>query len=201
MSFSLPTGFALNAVRASSARPPLAVQVLPPETTTAVDKSEAMTIFLNNGLVINESEWRHFIGDRAEYYLSRWRDIEKSRQKANWNWAAFFFHGWWLAYRKMYYQAFIVLSIAMMDIIFRTSLGMHDFGSRSIKYIFLIPVGLFANYLYYTHARQKIVEIKILHKTEESQAAAFPQSGGTSWVGCMIAILAFVLLLIVPLIF
>ncbi len=49
-----------------------------------------------------------FVGNNYEYYKNKWRDKPERQSFSSWNWPAFLFPVYWLAYRKMYLEAFFV---------------------------------------------------------------------------------------------
>src|SRR5262245_28088630 len=44
---------------------------------------------------------RAFVGSKGNYYLNRWMTVLRGWDDAGFNWAAFFWSGLWLGYRKM----------------------------------------------------------------------------------------------------
>ena len=72
-----------------------------------------------------ETEIRDFVGPNAEYYLEHWHfDVSGSGRPGvarGFNWHAFFFGGIWLAYRKMYAAALILLGLLAVAVWYEAS--------------------------------------------------------------------------------
>ena len=54
-------------------------------------------------------QFRAFVGPKADYYISVWRKLKKEKKKLSMNFAAFFGGYIWMAARKMYKQAIILM--------------------------------------------------------------------------------------------
>jgi len=99
------------------------------------------------GAVSNE-EIRAFVGNNSEYYLSNFAKYTAPGTDTftpTWNWSAFGFTFIWMLYRKMYVQSAITFVI---------------FCLPGVNIFLHIVVGAFANYLYYKHAKEKILETR-----------------------------------------
>ena len=119
---------------------------------------------------IIEEEFKIFIGKHADYYLYKFRNF--SVRGANsfavtWNWSAFFLGFIWMLYRKMYLWALIAFFIAFTPVAFPLT---------------MIGWGIVGNYLYYLHARKKILEYKS-RQSQISTALSLSDLGGANrWV-------------------
>ena len=61
---------------------------------------------------ITEQEFKSFLGEKADYFLDKWKESSATRGMGDgFNWAAFFLTGLWLSYRKMYWIAAIVIGL------------------------------------------------------------------------------------------
>jgi len=56
-----------------------------------------------------------FVGDKYPYYATKWQRAQENHRNYSWNWAAFFFGVGWMAYRKMYRNAWLIL-LAMVSV-------------------------------------------------------------------------------------
>ncbi|MBF0203807.1 MAG: DUF2628 domain-containing protein [Desulfamplus sp.] len=122
-----------------------------------------------------------FVGTNFEKYLRKFAKFNVEgidTFKATWHWPAFFVPFWWLLYRKMYGWAILV------------------FVTSWIPYIYAfnqIVLAITANYIYYKHAKKKILEIKQQHPEPETQKAVIAVTGGVkNAVFIVIAIIAVV---------
>lgn len=97
---------------------------------------------------IIEEEFRTFIGKKADHYLRKFRNFSGRGTNGfavTWNWSAFFLGFIWMLYRKMYLWALVAFFIAFTPVAFPLT---------------MIGWGIVGNYLYYLHARKKILEYK-----------------------------------------
>ncbi len=58
-----------------------------------------------------------FVGQRADYYLPRFRQMSRNNKNASWNWAAFLFGPLWLLYRKMYAYGTLLILLELLHTI------------------------------------------------------------------------------------
>ena len=99
---------------------------------------------------ITTDEIRAFVGANTHYYMRNFSKFTQSGTEKfciTWNWSTFGFTFIWMLYRKMYMQAvvtFIVFCIPGLNII------LH------------IVAGVVGNYLYYSHVKEKILEIQAI---------------------------------------
>ncbi len=77
-------------------------------TTNPVDPNEVIDD-------IKAADLYAFVGQKAEYYLPRFRRMAKNGKHSSWNWAAFFFGPLWLLYRKMYAYGAIVIILELLQ--------------------------------------------------------------------------------------
>jgi len=135
-------------------------------------------------ILVNEDDFIAFIGNSAGYYVHEFKKFDAGGRDAfaaTWNWAAFWGGFGWMLYRKMYLWA--IISFVLM---FLPYLGLAAW----------IAFGIVGNYLYYQHAKTKIIEIKKLHPTNEISAVLSQIGGVHKWLpiaGAIFTIFVFVL--------
>ena len=129
---------------------------------------------------LSNDEIRAFVGNNPEYYLGNFAKFTRTDVDTftpTWNWSAFGFTFIWMLYRKMYVQAAVTFVIFCMP---------------GVNIILHILVGAFANYLYYKHAKGKILETR-QHLAPEALIPALSEIGGVhSWaitVGIVVGII------------
>ena len=119
---------------------------------------------------VAEDDFIAFIGNNAGYYTHEFKKFDSAGIDAfslTWNWPAFWGGFGWLLYRKMYMWAIIAFALMLMPY-----LGLAAW----------IALGAVANYLYYQHAKSKILEIKALHQSGEISAVLSQTGGVHRWV-------------------
>ena len=127
---------------------------------------------------ITEEDFATFIDKNAEVYFRKFKKFridEPDKFALQWNWPAFLFTYIWFAYRKMYKWA----AVAFLT------------GSAiGLVLPFLLPFwwllfGMAGNFLYFRHARGKILEVKAAKPfmNREELSAALQQEGGVNrWI-------------------
>ena len=129
---------------------------------------------------LSNEEVRAFVGNNQQYYVgsfARFSATGTDTFTPTWNWSAFGFTFIWMLYRKMYLQAAVTFVIFCMP---------------GVNIILHILVGAFANYLYYKHAKGKILETRPLLAPEALYPALSEIGGVHSWaitVGIVVGII------------
>ncbi|HXV68816.1 MAG TPA: zinc-ribbon domain-containing protein [Nitrospira sp.] len=164
-----------------------------PPATAAVSPAETA----NRSPVQNdEALWRQFIGPNADRYLAQFKRFSSnghSRFALSWNWPAFLFVSFlWFLYRKMYLHAF-VYAVGPMVSTYLT-------GDFSSGFVWSIMAGATGNYLYYSHCREQLAEIKKAGWSDQARMeAALKEAGGVQpyviWVGVVLYIIFFATLI------
>jgi hypothetical protein len=137
---------------------------------------------LQNG--VNEDDFIAFIGNNAGYYAHEFNKFNAGGRdvfSATWNWAAFWGGFGWMLYRKMYMWAIIAFALMLMPY-----LGLAAW----------ITFGLVANYLYYQHAKRKILEVKTLHPAGEISVVLSQIGGVHRWLPTAAVIFTLLLFLL-----
>jgi len=133
---------------------------------------------------VHDEDFIAFIGNNAGYYLHEFKKFNIAGRDSfslTWNWPAFLAGFGWLLYRKMYVWALIA------------------FVSMLIPYLGLvswIAVGAIANYLYYQHAKRKILEVRELHQSVEISVVLSQIGGVNKWVPIAGTVFTILLLLL-----
>lgn len=136
------------------------------------------------GIQVAQEDFVAFVVNNAGYYLHEFKKFDAGGVdtfSASWNWSAFVGGFGWLLYRKMYMWA-IVAFISMLI----PYLGLASW----------IGLGAVANYLYYRHAKRKILEIRELYHTGEISVVLSQIGGVNKWVPTAATIFTILLLLL-----
>ncbi|MDA8157112.1 MAG: zinc-ribbon domain-containing protein [Actinomycetota bacterium] len=121
-----------------------------------------------------------FVGpnwDKYSYKFAKFNESGVDNFRATWHWPAFFVTFWWMLYRKLYGWAVFAFFLTLIPIV----------GPLLIRIAWAIT----GNWIYYNHAKKKMLEIKQRHYSPEAQRVAMAASGG---VGNAVLILVAVLL-------
>lgn len=141
-----------------------------------------------------------FFGPRADYYIGVTEDLDEG--KIRFNEGAFFFGMFWMAYRKMYVQAAITFAIIMAESALEDWLipGLSKTFAYSLISNLLIAsvIGFIGNRLYVRFARRRVAELTqnvLTYSTPDASIVAqLREQGGVSWLGPVVLLLAFILL-------
>ncbi|PEJ72154.1 hypothetical protein CN888_17920 [Bacillus wiedmannii] len=113
---------------------------------------------------ISPQQLHTVVQKNTAYYDFKWGKVENPAQGNTWNWVAFFFPTFWLAYRKMYKLFIILMLLSVPSILIPPFIDIPDGIFLSISLVFQLGMMIFTgwqgNRLYYKHA------VRILHKGE-----------------------------------
>lgn len=115
--------------------------------------------------VLTDDDFATFVGKNSEKYLRKFAKFSIGgidSFKATWHWPAFFVPFWWMLYRKIYGWAILALVTVWIP---------------------FLPVvwAITANYIYYRQTKKKLLEIKQLHPSPETQRAVIAVTGGVEY--------------------
>ena len=95
----------------------------------------------------------------SKYYLDSFKKLDKGQ--TSWNWAAFFFQGMWMFYRKMYLYGlfslafdFVTFFIVVSSPSIGTTLGLGFICNIAYKCLY----GYFGNRIYYSVVKERIAD-------------------------------------------
>lgn len=144
-----------------------------------------------------EATIKSFVGKNYEYYARKWAITAQQQNKRSWNWAAFCFSFGWMAYRKMYFYAWIFVGVVCVGTLLELALGLPAGVSGAINLAIAGAFGAQGNAWYQRHVDRKIREIQAM-TTPDQVPVEIARQGGTNLgiaIGFFVA-LSFVLLLI-----
>ena len=114
---------------------------------------------------------QRLVGTKVEYYLPKFGRFRSEGGVASFNWPAFFFGPYWMAYRKMYVLAVVVMLISDVAVILNSGL---------INLLLMIGCSVLGNFLYMKdieHRTQKVLDLE-----PEKRDAYIERNGGASFV-------------------
>ena len=144
-----------------------------------------------------------YVGPKnAEYYANVFERFKRGGSVLSWNWAAFFITSFWLLYRKMWLNAFlywIILPIVLTFVAALVAAQSPTTTADGVYYFLYLPIAfilapMFANWLYYRHAQNKVDKVSFVTATEQ-RPAELVRIGGTANVVLVIAPLLVVFVL------
>lgn len=125
------------------------------------------------------------IGQKQEYYVSKFQYMKFQNKKTTWNWVAFFFAPYWCMYRKMYGYGFIGFGVSLLASLLENALfSLLALGGY-------ITFGLFANYLYMQWLETKAGQAKFMNEPYKTQL--MQKNGGVNQVAMILSIVGWVI--------
>ena len=100
----------------------------------------------------------------TEYYIKAFKEYPVGRIFVKWNWSAFFFSTYWLAYRRMYIPAAVV--VALYYLLVEPAYVYFDISPFAFGWIPNIILGLFGTSIY----GKRWVRTKIPHYSHTTVA-------------------------------
>lgn len=137
-----------------------------------------------------EKEVRAFVGPNADYYLKVWRRTLVGGGGATvFNWAAFFFVGQWLGFRKMVVALLFLIGLhctgAVLAGLSVEILGMHPKWLQALEaliwLILAVVCGVCGNRWYLSHALRVIAKVRSKGLAEDVHLVELAIRGGTSF--------------------
>lgn len=137
----------------------------------SITPASSQSSILSSGLT--KEDFAAFVGTNSEKYLTKFAKFNIGGIdffRATWHWPAFFVPFWWLLYRKIYGWAILAFLTAWIPFI-----GCYW--------------AIMANYIYYRHAKKKLLEIKQLYPAPETQRAVITLRGGVGNAALIFALI------------
>ena len=133
--------------------------------------------------ILNNRYTELFVGNNYYFYKKHWQDKPENQSFSSWNWLAFLFPLYWLAYRKMYLEAFLYGIASLFAMII-------PLGGLILR----ILMGVYANSYYRKKGVKIIAQTSGMFRGEAEQYIS--KHGGTSVLAVFITILIVVFLFI-----
>lgn len=151
--------------------------------------------------VAEREDLRTFIGPRkTDYYLTAWApELEGRGDKLPFNWAAFFFSGLWIAYRKMYKIAFILAGVLVVESALEEWVFVYMLRDdappgldKFISFAVALLCGVMGNRWYLSHARRHILAARSEGLRGEALSRTLAARGGVSTGAALLFLVLFI---------
>ncbi|WP_457624809.1 DUF2628 domain-containing protein [Persephonella sp.] len=144
-------------------------------------------------------KYRIFIGERADYYIEKFKKFEETGGALSWNWAAFFFGLLWMLYRKMYLYSAVFIVLLLFFIGALIYFGLYSEPVMiGIQLWLYVGFGAFGNYIYYTFVESKVSKLEKEIQDIEQLKVALARKGGTDKITPVLFFLIIFILQILP---
>ncbi len=118
-----------------------------------------------------------FVGANGTYYDERWRLMDWRRRRRNWNWAAALTFGGWLAYRRMYLAAALV--VVYQGLLLALALrGVMIWPLLAAEAALVLAMGYYGNVLYMLKFRRAALRVAEGDGEHQDRLDALARSGG-----------------------
>ena len=136
---------------------------------------------------LTKEEITAFVGKNADYYYKRWAPLIEGQDWTGFNWAPFFFSGFWLPYRKMYQTAFgfygcIFLATVIEEISSDHGTPQNQTLWHILRLTAAIICGAYGNRWYFNHAKDVIAQVRSKQLPDNVFMNELSKRGGTSIV-------------------
>ncbi|MDQ0243729.1 hypothetical protein J2S09_001274 [Bacillus fengqiuensis] len=135
--------------------------------------------------LISFEEQHKVVQTNTSYYDLKWRSVQNPAKENSWNWIAFFFSTFWLAYRKMYKPFFMLGLAEILWMIPSYFVDVPLWLDIPFYLAMSLLVGWSGNRWYYNHTSQVLEQAKVL--TESQQDSYLRTKGGTH-IGIMLGL-------------
>ena len=125
--------------------------------------------------VSKTDELKAFVGKNTDYYLNQWSD-----RSYNFNWAAFFLSGFWLAYRKMYWQVLVLLGATVVLSLVLQALGITQAWIPSL--VIGLVCGTYGDRWYHNHALRVVRKFRLKEPRTDERIMLLAKRGGVSQI-------------------
>jgi hypothetical protein len=139
-----------------------------------------------------------FAGKNASYY---WRKSARGGHgeglMAGWNWAAAFLSIFWMLYRRMHKEFWIIVGIlvvwGMAEGLLQALADLQAEATRSIErvgnFVFAVVMGMIGNGLYLRRVRREVLQSRRLFSADpQGHRTHLAKRGGTSWTAALIGV-------------
>ncbi len=137
------------------------------------------------------------VGQNVDYYVTHWALDRETPRTISWNWAAFLFNVYWLAYRRMYREFFTFAGVMLLLAALMLAASLVSGSDPEARFpapwdtiaiviglLFIVAIGAgfgsLANLLYLKKVRRTIETAKRQHSSSQARLDSIRKKGGTS---------------------
>jgi tetratricopeptide (TPR) repeat protein len=117
---------------------------------------------------LTDEDYAAFVGKNADNYINKFKKFNiggTDNFVATWHWPAFFAGFWWMLYRRLYLCALLSFALALIPY---------------VNVVAWITFAITANYIYYKHSKNKLLEIKQTQQSPRMQRDVAVRTGGVN---------------------
>ncbi|MFI3208211.1 MAG: DUF2628 domain-containing protein [Eubacteriales bacterium] len=122
-----------------------------------------------------------YIRKGREYYARKFHKMKKSNKNNSWNWCGFFFGAYWMAYRKMYVPALVVM------------VACQFIENYIVNLALAIAIGVLGNYFYMMTIEKYVAMEKRLPSGQDRELYINKKAGTNVWAVIGFLVIAIIL--------
>jgi hypothetical protein len=165
--------------------------------------NEEMPEFIGD---INVDYYKAYFGDNFDYYSTL---ILTQKANKSFNFYAFFFGGFWLLYRRLYYVFIALMAIMVIESLiqdwivnfFKITSGIVILINFIVAIIGAIVIGKIGDYYLIKHAQRKISKITHMYENNDIRIEKIRKSGAGNWLIFIIIFLSIIFIAFISTIF
>lgn len=142
-----------------------------------------------------------YVGKKAYFYDKRWKSMDQKGSKTSWNFPAFFLNIFWLGYRRLYKEMFLVMGLFILAevsfLLFDLEMESMIFVNTGIGLGMGIILALYGNHLYRRNVEKKVHLIRNTMQSQSEKEALLKTKGGPSIGGLFGAIGIFIVYFVI----
>jgi hypothetical protein len=154
-------------------------------------------------MIIDDKYLIAYFGKQSEYFLEKYESY-KSGDKFSFSFWAFFAGVHWFLYRKMWFEAIVILLIYLIvERIGNTLLEIQYFKTDNLILTFMIIrfsltmfFGFVGNYFYLKNAEKTIGKVLSKISNEDERIKTLTKKGGVSWAPYILIVVEVCLLIL-----
>lgn len=133
-----------------------------------------------------------YVGKKSQFYDQKWRKMDQTSSKNSWNFASFFLTFFWLGYRRLFKELFIIMGLFfVVEFVFLFShwdITYLQYANFVLGLGVAVILGLFSNNLYRRQVEKKVTIFRNVAGSQDEKEMLLRGKGGTSTGGLFGAI-------------
>lgn len=141
--------------------------------------------------IAQDQKRRTFVGDKYDYYARKWQEADAKGGSTSFNWASFLGGMFWMAYRKMYLNASLLLAgitaLGLIEsaVLAGTSRGQTGSTGNCLYMGIWVAIAMHANSMYRNFMEKKLRRIEAMGLPPDQENDLIRSEGGTSVAGLL----------------
>jgi hypothetical protein len=149
----------------------------------------------------NEKYLLAFFGRQSDYYIEKYHAF-KSGDKYAFNIGSFLAGLFWFFYRKMYLNAFLIITLTIIydiveGVIFELLNVSAGFRMLTAAIVYTTLYGFFGNWLYFNYSEKQVARVLARVQDDDERLRILQRKGGVTWIPIFVIFGLFALAIII----